>query len=50
MPELDGVETLHLLQQDRSNPNRDTVVVALTANAVAGCREMYMEYGFDDYF
>ena len=50
MPELDGVETLHLLQQDRSNPNRDTVVVALTANAVAGCREMYMEYGFHDYF
>lgn len=50
MPELDGVETLHLLQQERSNPNRNTVVVALTANAVAGCREMYMEYGFHDYF
>ena len=25
-------------------------MIALTANAVAGCREMYMGYGFHDYF
>lgn len=50
MPEMDGVETLHHLQRDEGNPNSNTVVVALTANAVAGCREMYLEYGFDDYF
>lgn len=50
MPELDGVETLHLLRKDETNPNHDTVVIALTANAIAGCREMYLEYGFNDYF
>ncbi len=50
MPELDGVETLHMLRADKLNPNQNTVVIALTANAVAGCREMYLEYGFHDYF
>ena len=50
MPEMDGVETLHHIKQDAGNPNREAVVVALTANAVAGCKEMYLEYGFHDYF
>ncbi len=50
MPDLDGVETLHLLRADASNPNRKTGVIVLTANAIAGCRETYLEYGFDDYF
>ena len=50
MPELDGVETLKLLRNDTSNPNRKSIVVALTANAIAGCRETYLEYGFNDYF
>lgn len=49
MPDLDGVETLHLLRKDKDNPNHDSVVIALTANAVAGCKEMYLEYGFDEY-
>ncbi len=50
MPELDGVETLHILRADHSNPNQNTIVIALTANAIAGCQEMYSEYGFNDYF
>jgi len=50
MPDMDGVETLHILRSDASNPNRDTITIALTANAIAGCREMYLEYGFNDYF
>lgn len=49
MPELDGVETLHLLRADASNVNQSTTVIALTANAIAGCREMYLGYGFNDY-
>ena len=47
MPEMDGIETLKLLQE--KNLVGDTVVVALTANAVVGAREQYLAAGFDDY-
>ncbi len=50
MPGMNGVEALHLLRKEENNPNRDTIVIALTANAIAGCKEMYLQYGFDDYF
>jgi len=50
MPGMDGVEALHKLRAESDNPNKDTIVIALTANAVAGSREMYLEYGFDNYF
>ena len=50
MPKMDGVETLHKLRMEENNANKDTVVIALTANAVAGCREIYMGFGFNDYF
>lgn len=49
MPELDGIETLKLLKKETDNPNYQTVVVVLTANAISGSREMYMEQGFTDY-
>ena len=49
MPVMDGVETLRALRAETNNPNRKAVVVALTANAIAGSREMYLGYGFDDY-
>ncbi len=50
MPELDGIDTLKIIRDDVGNKNRDGVIIVLTANAIAGCREMYLEYGFDDYF
>lgn len=49
MPELDGIETLRMIRSDVLNVNRKARIVALTANAIAGSREMYLEYGFDDY-
>ena len=49
MPEMDGVATLKTLRGESNNANKNTVVVALTANAIAGSREMYLGYGFDDY-
>lgn len=49
MPEMDGVDTLKALRAESNNVNKNTVVVALTANAIAGSREMYLGYGFDDY-
>lgn len=49
MPEMDGVETLtHIRNSDNENI-RNIPVVALTANAVSGMREMFIKSGFDDY-
>ncbi len=49
MPEMDGIETLYRLRQQNDNPNTNTKVIALTANAIAGSRDMYLEKGFVDY-
>ncbi len=49
MPEPDGVETLHLLRKEDGNPNQDTAVIVLTANAIEGAKEMYINEGFADY-
>ena len=49
MPEMDGIETLHRIRKLSDFPNRDTPVIALTANATAGAREMYFKEGFTDF-
>ncbi|MBP5261793.1 MAG: response regulator [Clostridiales bacterium] len=48
MPDMDGIETLKALK-DASLIDDKTAVIALTANAVAGAKEMYLNEGFDDY-
>ena len=47
MPEMDGIEVLHILKklEDYEIPP----LVALTANAISGMREMYLDEGFDEY-
>ena len=49
MPVMDGVQTLHAIRGLENNPSKDTPVIALTANAVAGAREFYLQEGFQDY-
>ncbi len=49
MPGMDGIETLHKASDLPGNMNADTPYIALTANAIAGAREMYLENGFADY-
>ena len=49
MPHPDGIETLHIIREDEASLNRDTKAVVLTANAVAGSRQLYMAEGFDEY-
>lgn len=46
MPQMDGVETLHEMKRRFSDL---CPVLALTANAIEGMREMYLEEGFSDY-
>ncbi|MBR6316058.1 MAG: response regulator [Lachnospiraceae bacterium] len=48
MPGMDGIETLRILRDEKLVPE-DTPVIALTANAVTGAKETYLEAGFDDY-
>lgn len=49
MPEPDGIETLHMLKEDTVGLNADTDVIVLTANAMSGMKEQYLEEGFKDY-
>ena len=46
MPGMDGLETLHHLQE---NPDFKTPVVALTANAVSGVEKKLLDAGFRAY-
>ncbi|MCQ2553232.1 MAG: response regulator [Clostridia bacterium] len=47
MPDLDGIETLQ--EAKKQNLVENTPVIALTANAIAGAKQSYLEAGFDDY-
>ena len=49
MPEMDGVQTFHAMKEMPNNASIDTPVIALTANAISGSREMYYQEGFDNY-
>lgn len=49
MPQMDGIETLKRIKQLPVNMSENAAVIALTANAVSGVREMYLSEGFDDY-
>ncbi|MCI7813471.1 MAG: ATP-binding protein, partial [Robinsoniella sp.] len=49
MPEMDGVETLKRIRELKTNRSKDAVIIILTANAVSGAREMFLEEGFADY-
>lgn len=49
MPYMDGIETLNNIRQTKDSPNINTPVIVLTANAVSGAKEMYLEEGFIDY-
>ncbi|MDE6748343.1 MAG: response regulator, partial [Lachnospiraceae bacterium] len=49
MPVMDGVQTMHAIREMDGNPSRDIPIIALTANAVVGAREFYLEEGFEDY-
>ncbi|NLL44533.1 MAG: response regulator, partial [Mollicutes bacterium] len=46
MPEMDGIETLHELKKIKGF---NTPVVVLTADAIVGVKEKYLNEGFDDY-
>ncbi len=46
MPELDGVETFRIMQEMGEFPSKGAPVVILTANALVGAKEKYLQEGF----
>ncbi len=49
MPDMDGIETLHRLMEDSTSVCSSTPVIALTANAITGAKEMYLSEGFHSF-
>jgi len=51
MPEMDGMETVGRIREmaDKDAYYSTVPIIALTANAVTGTKEMFMENGFDDF-
>lgn len=49
MPEMDGIETLHHIRKKAGSYYKAVPIVALTANAIAGAREMFLSEGFMDF-
>jgi len=55
MPEMDGIEATAAIrawekeEQKKNSGYRQIPIIALTANAVVGMREMFIENGFDDF-
>ena len=49
MPQMDGVETCGIIRKMGTAYTRNVPIVALTANAIKGVEEMFMEAGMNDF-
>ncbi|MBR2179426.1 MAG: response regulator, partial [Selenomonadaceae bacterium] len=49
MPNLDGIQTLKIAKEMDDNKSKGVPMIALTANATSGAREMFLREGFTDY-
>ena len=49
MPEMDGVEAMKQIKAAAVDLDKEAIVIALTANAVSGAREMFIKEGFDGF-
>ncbi len=49
MPEMDGIEATRILREYYEGKDNVPVIVALTANALEGAKEIYLANGFEDF-
>ena len=53
MPDMDGIETTAVIRgweaSQENRQRRQIPIIALTANAISGMREMFIEKGFNDF-
>ncbi len=49
MPGMDGIEAMKRIKAQKDGPCADTPIIVLTANAVVGSKEKYVDEGFDGF-
>ena len=49
MPNMDGIEAVEIIRRDCGENGTAPVIIALTANAMEGMREQFLERGFQDF-
>ncbi|HOO27666.1 MAG TPA: ATP-binding protein, partial [Lachnospiraceae bacterium] len=49
MPGMDGIGTVHHIRRLKDEEKKKTKVIAVSANAIRGIRDMFVAQGFDDY-
>jgi len=49
MPDMDGIECFHRIREMEDNLSKDAPVIMLTANAVVGAQDTYLQEGFDGF-
>ena len=49
MPEMDGIEATHIIRTECGTNGSEAIIVALTANAMEGAKEMFLRNGFQDF-
>ena len=49
MPEMDGVEAMKQIRSVAGDSGKEIIIIALTANAVSGAREMFIREGFNGF-
>jgi CheY-like chemotaxis protein len=49
MPEMDGLETTAIIRNSETEWQRTVPIIALSANAVSGMRELFLESGMNDF-
>ncbi|MDR3012642.1 MAG: response regulator [Chitinispirillales bacterium] len=49
MPDMDGIETTLKIRELNESNCKDVPIVALTANAMSGVKEMFLQNGFNDF-
>ena len=49
MPDMDGVETTHAIRDLEGEYYKNVPIIALTANAISGVKEMFLQEGMNDF-
>lgn len=49
MPGMDGIETTKIIREECGENGRRPIMIALTANAIKGAKEMFLSRGFQDF-